>query len=166
MGDDESRFICLPGSEVPNWFSHKGIGSSIFFHAPSISKGQFLRLLVCVVCSFYGTTNFTRTLHFESSVIIQNKTRGNRKELVSTRYPARLFDDEDSFIFPRKKGEDNFFLFLTPLIRNKYALESGLIFNELVMEIGDEIQVSFDIWGNGKVKKCGVHLVVDEPNVK
>jgi hypothetical protein len=52
MGDDDYRVICLPGREIPNWFSHKGIGSSISFCAPSISKGQFLRLLVSAVYAF------------------------------------------------------------------------------------------------------------------
>jgi hypothetical protein len=50
-------------------------------------------------------------------------------------------------------------------VRNKYELESGVIFNELVMESGEAIQVSFKLWRGVEVKKCGVHLVVDEPNV-
>jgi hypothetical protein len=156
MGDDESRFICLPGSEVPNWFSHKGIGSSISFRVPSISKGQFLRLLVCAVyATDIGASGHVTILPV---VEILNKTRGNTHFLR----PTEIDTHKHSFLFPNK--EDHFFLYLTPLIRNKYVLESGLIFNELVMESGDEIEVSISIWGLN-VKKCGIHLLVDEPNV-
>ncbi|XP_062160867.1 disease resistance protein RUN1-like isoform X2 [Alnus glutinosa] len=162
MGDDESRFICLPGSEVPNWFSHKGIGYSISFHVPSISKGQFLRLLLCVVYSFNATSDFW-TYCYSLGVEIRNKTRGCMKLLSVSRIPP--FDGLDSSIFPRIKEEDHFILYLTPLIRHKYELESGLIFNELVMESGDEIEVICEHWVHAEVKKCGVHVVVDELKV-
>jgi hypothetical protein len=159
MGDDESRIIVLPGSEVPNWFSHKRIGSSISFHVPSISKGEFLRLLVSAVCIFDETRD-SRSSYHRPDVTILNKTRGTRHnywEIYSPTLPH---------IFPWRKEEDHIFLHLTPLIRKKYELKSGLIFNELVMESGDEIKVSFGRWENLKVKKCGVHIVVDKPNVK
>ncbi|XP_062160862.1 disease resistance protein RUN1-like isoform X3 [Alnus glutinosa] len=172
MGDDESRVIFLPGSEVPNWFSHRGHGVSVSFHVPSISKGQFLRLLICVVCSFNATFDI-RYYRYHLGVNIRNKTRGNSKLLLPNHNAA--FEDEDSSVSimdrfysvpQRKKGEKyHLFLFLTPLIRNKYELESGLIFNELVMESGEEIEVRCGHWQNVDVKKCGVHVVVDEPKV-
>jgi hypothetical protein len=113
MGDDEYRVICLPGREIPNWFSHKGIGSSISFHAPSISKGQFLRLLVSTVYTFDEETD--RKVYVDPHLLILNKTRGNLNSL----WPLgllRLFPDRDSeFLCPKK--EDHFFLCLTPLIR-------------------------------------------------
>ncbi|KAG7957781.1 hypothetical protein I3843_11G192600 [Carya illinoinensis] len=34
------RVICLPGSEVPNWFGHQRIGSSISFRVPSFSEAD------------------------------------------------------------------------------------------------------------------------------
>jgi len=172
MGDDESRGIFLPGSEVPNWFSHKGIGISVSFHVPSISKGQFLRLLICVVGSFDETFGARHNIRYHLGVTIRNKTRGNSKLLVPNHVAA--FEGKDSSVSnmdrlyhsQTKKGEkDHFFLYLTPLIRNKYELESGLIFNELVMESGDEIEVKCGYWYNVHVTKCGVHVVVDEPKV-
>jgi hypothetical protein len=42
-------FIFLPGSEVPNWFSHKRIGSSISFHVPSLAESEIRVLLICFV---------------------------------------------------------------------------------------------------------------------
>jgi hypothetical protein len=165
MGDDESRIICLPGSEVPNWFSHKEIGSSISFHVPSISKGQFIRLLLCFVYSFFEGSSFI-VAHYSPRMQIKNKTRGNWKDVSFSNYSYPRVDGENGMISPKRKEEDHFFLYLMPLLRNKYELESGLIFNESVMESGDEIEVSFGlstIYGN--VKKCGVHVVVEEPNV-
>jgi hypothetical protein len=99
-------------------------------------------------------------------VTIRNKTRGNWKGLRPTLKANTHFTPvtrhEHSYYFLRK---DHFFLFLTPLVRNKYELESRVIFNELAMESGEAIQVSFELWRGVEVKKCGVHLVVDEPNV-
>ncbi|GLT71273.1 hypothetical protein SLA2020_433060 [Shorea laevis] len=46
---DELRAVFLPGSEVPNWFSHQGIGSSISFDVPPLSEGEIQGLLVCAV---------------------------------------------------------------------------------------------------------------------
>jgi hypothetical protein len=161
MGDDESRVICVPGSELPNWFSHKGTWDSLSFHVPSISKGQFPRLFVCIVCPFLGTGDI-RGFRYIPSLTITNKTRGNQKFLE----PWPTTGLTDFFALPRRNGEDHIFLYLTELIRNKYELESGLIFNELVMESGDEITVSFWFCGTrARVTEIGVHVVVDEPNV-
>jgi hypothetical protein len=97
-------------------------------------------------------------------LVIKNKTRGNKVYILAMNI---LFDydmtGEDSFFHPKK--EDHFFLLLTKPIRNKYELESGVIFYELVMESGDEIEVSIRLGPGCSVKKCGVHLLVAEPNV-
>jgi hypothetical protein len=45
---DGYNAIDLPGCEVPNWFSHKRIGSSISLRIPSLPKGQIKGLLFCV----------------------------------------------------------------------------------------------------------------------
>jgi hypothetical protein len=160
MGDDEYRYIFLSGGEIPNWFGHKDIGSSISFRAPSISNGQFLRLLVSAVYAFdQEQVSIDRYIpHLE----IKNKTRGNQVNIYLWKFFSGDMIGEDSFFHPRKG--DHFFLLLTKPIRNKYELESGVIFYELVMESGDEIEVSIGCWGCS-VKKCGVHLLVAEPNV-
>ena len=122
MGDDDYRVICLPGREIPNWFNHKGIGSSISFGAPSISKGQFHRLLVSAVYAFDEEIS---KVYDDPRLIILNKTRGNMNCLLPLTF-LRLFPGRDSeFLYPKK--EDHFFLCLMPHIRNKYELESGLI---------------------------------------
>jgi hypothetical protein len=95
------------------------------------------------------------------SVRILNKTRGNFHVFWTTYFSGPIFEGKHSFPCPKK--EDHFFLYLTPLIRRKYELEGGRIFNELVMDSGDEIEVYIDFWYGSEVKKCGVHVVVDEP---
>jgi hypothetical protein len=140
MGDDQYRVICLPGSEVPNWFSHQRIGSSISFHVPSISNGQILRLLVCAVYAANGVYNKMGGL--SPHVIIDNKTRGYQHILWPDLFPGPV------------SCEDHVFLYQTPLIRN-----------EIEMESGDEIELSIEFWEAAKVNKCGIHLLVDEPNV-
>jgi hypothetical protein len=48
MGNDESRMICLPGNEVPNWFSHQGIGSypSMYLLFQRVNSSGFLFVLI------------------------------------------------------------------------------------------------------------------------
>ena len=50
--------------------------------------------------------------------------------------------------------EDHVFLYQTPLIRSELA----------EMERGEEIEVSIQLWKEATVKKCGIHVLFDEPN--
>jgi hypothetical protein len=75
-------------------------------------------------------------------VIIDNKTRGYQHILWPDLFPGPV------------SCEDHVFLYQTPLIRN-----------EIEMESGDEIELSIEFWEAAKVNKCGIHLLVDEPNV-
>jgi hypoxanthine-guanine phosphoribosyltransferase len=40
-----------------------------------------------------------------------------------------------------------------------------LIRNELVIESGEQIEVLIKLWATVEVKKCGIHVLVDKPNV-
>lgn len=140
MPDDQYCVICLPGSEIPNWFNHQRIGSSISFHVPSISNGQILRLLVCAIYSANFEYNKMGGLY--PHVIIDNKTRGYEHTLWPSLFPGTV------------TSEDHVFLYRTPLIRN-----------EIEMVSGDEIELSINFWEAAKVKKCGIHLLLDEPDV-
>ncbi|KAG2673021.1 hypothetical protein I3760_13G069900 [Carya illinoinensis] len=43
--------VFLPGTEVPNWFSHRTTGSSVSFHVPSLTEGEVCILLfLCCSC--------------------------------------------------------------------------------------------------------------------
>ncbi|KAG7957780.1 hypothetical protein I3843_11G192600 [Carya illinoinensis] len=144
------RVICLPGSEVPNWFGHQRIGSSISFRVPSFSEGEIRMLLCFVVCTVH-------TLSAEElDVIIHNKTRGYRHV-----YVPMVFDGTFNI-------SQNLFLFQSHVIRNKLKT---IDFPEKEMEIemvsGEEIEVSFNSSNsaNIEVSKCGVHHMLEKPNV-
>jgi hypothetical protein len=141
MRDDQFRFICLSGSEIPNWFSHQRIGSSISFHVPLVSNGRILRLLICAVYAYNGEANGEANVLSACNVIVDNKTRGYQHCL----WPTLIY-------FP-EIGENNVFVYLTPLIRKGK------------MESGDEIKLSIELSKGGEVSKCGIRLIVDEPNV-
>ncbi|KAG7957788.1 hypothetical protein I3843_11G192800 [Carya illinoinensis] len=142
------RLVCFPGREVPNWFSHQSIGSSISFRVPSLSEGEIRMLLICAVCSYMQNGNTP-----DLDVIIHNKTRKFRHLLVSI--PVEHC----------AKFSHNLFLFQAPVIRNKLKTVD---FPEKEMEMfsGEEIEVSFNNWGSGynEVSKCGVHLLLEKPN--
>ncbi|KAG2682446.1 hypothetical protein I3760_11G191800 [Carya illinoinensis] len=143
------RLFCLPGSEVPNWFGHQRIGSSISFRVPSLSEGEIRMLLFCTVCTFQNILDLAQL-----DVIIQNKTRGYRHVLVPIRFDASF------------NISQNLFLFQSHVIRNKLKTVD---FPEKEMEMvsGEEIEVSFNnsSSANFEVSKCGVHLLLEKPNV-
>lgn len=143
------RLLSLPGSEVPNWFSHQRTGSSISFHVPSPSEGEIRVLLICAV---YASKKESHPRWTKNHVIIYNKTRGYRHVLLP-----------EEFDFP-VNNSDNLFLFQTHLIGNNLEMVPAPE-RKLEMVSGEEIEISFQLWSSIEVKKCGVHLLVDKPNV-
>ncbi|KAB1225624.1 hypothetical protein CJ030_MR1G028356 [Morella rubra] len=89
------------------------------------------------------------------NVIIHNKTRGYSEAFL----PAGL-------VFLPINDSEDMFLFRWQVVRNKMVVRrlSGLKFVEIIRN-GDEIEVSFVLGIGTEAKKCGVHLVVDEPKV-
>ncbi|XP_059461927.1 disease resistance protein RUN1-like [Corylus avellana] len=109
----DSSSLCLPGSEIPNWFSHQTIGSLISFHVPSFLDGKMGKVLVCVV--------YAANKELSRSYICSH-------------------DTISSYNLEMKSGDEI----------------------ELSVDLGDQSQVKkCEI----QVKKCGIHLLVDEPNV-
>uniref|UniRef100_A0A2N9HHX6 TIR domain-containing protein n=1 Tax=Fagus sylvatica TaxID=28930 RepID=A0A2N9HHX6_FAGSY len=135
---DELHAIVLLVSEVPNWFNHKRIGSSISFRVPTHSKGEIQGLIVWVV---FAAKREPRNGYSYPSVIIKNKTR-DWTETCSSQFVGVLKIYEDHSVVCR-----------FPLKINKFGMESG-----------DEIEVSI-ITDTFEVKKCGIHLLVNEPDV-
>jgi hypothetical protein len=143
---DRGCYLCLPaGSEIPNWFSHQTTGSSISFHVPSSWGVEFSKLLLCVVfaANKEAPRDLSRVSNF--SWTLRNKTRTHLTEIVIGSRAGCFFGS----------CEDQIFVQATPGLR---------------MKSGDEIEVSVkipneELKGEIQVKKCGIHLPVNEPSV-
>ena len=141
--------LCLPGSEIPNWFSHQTIGSLISFHVPSFLDGKIGKVLVCIV---YAAKEEPRLLDLEGwfDWTFCNKTK-NPQESYKIESRNCYFD---SF-------EDHIFVAMIQFHHINLEMKSGDKI-ELSVDLGDQSQVKMcDI----QVKKCGIHVLVDDPNV-
>jgi hypothetical protein len=152
--DELGCSLCLPGSEIPNWFSHQTIGSLISFRAPSYwGPGKICKLLGWVV---YATNeeapgDFGRKDRFKW--MFCNKTRSPNSSSGWLR-KAKFFDSFEDHI-------------VVEAMAFPMSLEE--------VKSGDEIEARVTCvdgtssqWIEKRgiqVKKCGIHLV-DEPNVK
>ncbi|XP_059429972.1 disease resistance protein RPV1-like isoform X2 [Corylus avellana] len=146
----DSSSLCLPGSEIPNWFSHQTIGSLISFHVPSFLDGKMGKVLVCVV--YAANKEVPRVLDLQGwfDWTFCNKTK-NPQESYKIESRNCYFD---SF-------EDHIFLAMMQFHHINLEMKSGDEI-ELSIDLGDQSQVKkCEI----QVKKCGIHLLVDEPNV-
>jgi hypothetical protein len=143
---DDSRGIVLPGSEVPNWFSHQGIGCSISFELPPLSEGEIHRLLFCAV---YGATDEgQRSGEKGSSLWLKISNKTGDIILDQHLYGTYCF-------FPKNREDNHLIVKHVPLRDDK-----------ILMERGEELKASF---GHGKyieVKKCGIHFLFDDSNAR
>ena len=153
--DERRYYLCLPGSEIPNWCSHQTISSLISFRVPSYwGPGKICKLLVWVVYARNeeAPRDFGRNDGF--SWDFRNKTRSPNHS-CGWAHNAKFFDSFEDHIVVE-------------------AMEFPGMLEEV--KSGDEIEASVSLWirwsllGKEKkceihVKKCGIHLV-DEPNVK
>jgi hypothetical protein len=142
--------LCLPGSEIPNWISHQTTGSLISFHVPSFLDCRIGRLLLCVV--YAANKKEPRFLDLEGwfELTFCNKSK-NPPECYGIESRNCYFD---SF-------EDHMFLDVMQFHHINLEMNSG-----------DEIELSVNLGILSEVKnceiqvkKCGIHVLVDEPNV-
>jgi hypothetical protein len=142
---EEGSRVCLPGSEIPNWFSHQTTGSLISFRVPSFVDGEIRRILYCVVFAANKDTSFVDDdlRHDQFSITYRNKTRNIQSS------PRWMFSDYLNI------SEDHIFV-------EAEACEGidgiGLEFD---LESGDEIEVSVE-GTYREVKKLGIHLLFDD----
>ncbi|XP_040994251.1 disease resistance protein RPV1-like [Juglans microcarpa x Juglans regia] len=144
--------------QIPNWFSNQEMGSSISFHVPLLSKGDFRILYICAVYTCIETFHMP---WLEDNCIewprikmaVHNKTKGYQQVILPAA-PSPL----------RWSYSDNLFLFRWSILRNKFVM-LGNSFKIMELVSGDEIEFSFDLGAFAEVKKCGVHVLVDAPNI-
>ncbi|XP_059429156.1 disease resistance protein RUN1-like [Corylus avellana] len=146
---------CVPGEEggIPSWFSHQRIGSSISFHVPSPAEGAIRVLLICIVYAKQKELDLPMKESYmpmtEIKVMIHNKKRDHRQVLLPSLF---LYSVSMS---------DHLLLFRWPVVKNKVVvLGSPDKIIEFVEKV--EMEVSFELCSWVEVKKCGVHIVVDE----
>uniref|UniRef100_A0A6N2L5G3 TIR domain-containing protein n=1 Tax=Salix viminalis TaxID=40686 RepID=A0A6N2L5G3_SALVM len=147
--------ISLAGGEIPEWFSHRGEGSSLSFHSPSVPDGNKLRaLLVWVV--FASTNEATALTPFLQRDIcfatLKNKSNGAP---LKNKNGVEIFDKKAVLNFGRNSTK------LSWINRIHYiTLEESLQGVEEV-ELNVKVRGSSDApkcW----VEKCGVHLIMEK----
>ncbi|KAJ4959592.1 hypothetical protein NE237_026703 [Protea cynaroides] len=133
--------IFLPGSEVPDWFSHWNIGSSVSFEVPPLLDGRIQGLTVCAIYTANDKPKeFTIDMNGNApSAIIHNKTKGHFCESLPIMYTIQDNHQHDLWVahIPCTELEDQ-------------------------LEHGDEIEVTVNIGTQFQVKKCGVNLVYEQ----
>ncbi|KAB1226982.1 hypothetical protein CJ030_MR1G014996 [Morella rubra] len=151
--------VCLPGNEVPNWFSYTRIGFSTSFLVPPLSEGQIRMFSICAVYGIKKGADEKIVYHGKSEIrlIVHKKSEGQHYQilLLPIWFEAPANDT------------DNLLFFQTHLRR---SILKTVDFPEEDVEIvrGDEIEMSFAIFpteSRFEVKKCGVHLLLEEPTM-
>ncbi|XP_031283109.1 disease resistance-like protein DSC1 [Pistacia vera] len=151
--------ICFPGNEIPGWFSHQNVGSSVTMELPQHwSSSKFLGFALCVVVTFddyhdYMNFNVECKCEFETNdgdkhnidcglngLKAQYKSRSLSSDHVFLFFHERLYailvqrDDQDHFFSVYQSCHKVLFEFL-PVDDNRLPLL------------------------NCKVKKCGVCIL-------
>ncbi|XP_021909739.1 disease resistance protein RPP4-like isoform X2 [Carica papaya] len=164
--DEEDEFgtsqvaICLPGSEISDWFNHKSNTSSITIQlSPHWFNSKFFGFALCIVAEFDGYFD-----GFNLSIIcdyhLENKD-GECYDLCCRFKPWPKFRDRPKFV----ESEHMFFLYDTSMYM-RTAEES--FSEESSDENYEEVSFKFSIVESGvkslssyKVKSCGVRLLYD-----
>ncbi|KAL9381662.1 hypothetical protein Peur_024697 [Populus x canadensis] len=146
--------ICLAGGEIPEWFSHRGEGSSLSFRLPSVSiadvnKLQALLLWVVSASSARKTTNEatdqeTSFLQFDMCVAtFKNKSNG-----------IELFETMAAVTFDRNSTKHSWIQRIS-LIGSEELLQG-------VEELEVNVKISFYDVPICRVEKCGAHLITEK----
>ncbi|XP_038721239.1 disease resistance protein RPV1-like [Tripterygium wilfordii] len=125
--------IYLPGNEIPDWYSYKDEGPSVFFQIPKFIDNEFKGFSVCVVFSSHLDKMVSSDFH---SLTIFNYTKG-----VTKRKPV-AFDLETS-------PEDH-------LWQSHFSSQS------FDLDCEDEIEIFIDFGDKFTIKKTGVYLIYEK----
>ncbi|XP_042480481.1 disease resistance protein RUN1-like [Macadamia integrifolia] len=143
--------IFLTGSDIPEWFSHQTLGSSLSFELPQILNSKIQGLTVCAI---YAAEVEGKEVLAAPSVSFCNKTNGRRWSYTPNQHETPI------------TCQDQIWVGHIPHTKFKNSLEGG-----------DQLEVSIEMeqyWGyfpdifSGNhfgiehsihVKKCGIHLV-------
>jgi hypothetical protein len=163
-------FVVLPGREIPNWFSHQTIGSSISFRGRPLLEGKIRHVLLCAVYAVNKEAPRDRL------------ARGGRLEWKWRLCNKSSRDQSNDWnVVPLARVEPDFYNFedhihaikMADYMPMAYFRPKGI--ERLPTESGDEIEVAvhLQMWDQGsiynskkceidsqivEVKRCGIHL--------
>jgi hypothetical protein len=162
-------FVVLPGREIPNWFSHQTIGSSISFRGRPLLEGKIRHVLLCAVYAVNKEAPRDRL------------ARGGRLEWKWRLCNKSSRDQSNDWnVVPLARGFPDFYNYEDHIHAIKMAdympmsyMPEGI--ERLQTESGDEIEVAvhLQMWDQGsiynskkceidsqivEVKRCGIHL--------
>uniref|UniRef100_A0A5B7BGI1 Putative TMV resistance protein N-like n=1 Tax=Davidia involucrata TaxID=16924 RepID=A0A5B7BGI1_DAVIN len=125
--------IYFPSKEIPDWFSHQGMGSSISFDMPLHVENKLLGMTLWVV---YAAKEDTAERIFPPQALFSNITNGDEWIHMPNSHRIPVTREEHSWVshIPQR-------------------------FIRFQIQGGDKMEVSISINPPFKVKKCGIHLV-------
>uniref|UniRef100_A0A6N2KWJ0 TIR domain-containing protein n=1 Tax=Salix viminalis TaxID=40686 RepID=A0A6N2KWJ0_SALVM len=137
--------IFLAGGEIPEWFSHRGEGSALSFHLPSVSVPDGNKLQALLFWVVYATPQ-TSSLPYSGvgSTIFKNKSNGIELFETMAFITSDINSSKHSWI--------------------QRVLLAGL---EESLQGVEELELNFKVsWftyvGKCWVEKCGVHLIMEK----
>ncbi|XP_038720905.1 disease resistance protein RUN1-like isoform X2 [Tripterygium wilfordii] len=128
--------VCLPGSEIPDWYSYVDEGPSVFFQIPKFVD----KLKVFTVCAVYSPNldNMKSAVSMRD-VTIFNCTKGFEKRMQFSFYGFSVSGDH---------------LWQCNFLSQRYGLDLDLDFEDVVV-------VLLDLGDKFTIKKTGVCLVYE-----
>ena len=157
QGDEPIYRIIIPGREIPKWFSHQSVGTSVNLQVPS---EKFKGIAVCALfvlrqhrpllqlhSSYEGGYRLSHWLH---CYLIAN---GDERKLILGGYP---FSDQFGKIesYHLYLGYYPYKLFTEELRENWSQIDANGI---------GQIEIRFETYGPGlEVTKCGAHWVYEQ----
>nr|XP_034896452.1 TMV resistance protein N-like isoform X3 [Populus alba] len=121
---------------IPNWFSYRGKGSSLSFHAPPVFQG----LVVGVVCQ--GSIGSSGTTILECKAIIKNKSNGIQL------FEGTLYEGECTSWLR--------YISISEMAMEEYCEDEGL---ELFVEL---LGMLDNLREYTEVFECGIHVIVEK----
>jgi hypothetical protein len=147
---DEPLTIVLPGSEVPSWFSHHASGCFISFELPPLSEGEIYGLVFCAVYVAKDEANILGQRFGRKGRFLWLKISNKTGDIVLVKHFGPKF-----CVVPKIREDHHLIFRYIPLRDDKF-----------LMERGEELKASLVHDKFTEVKKCGIHFLFDDSNVR
>ncbi|KAH0940600.1 hypothetical protein HID58_000237, partial [Brassica napus] len=144
----------FPGSEVPSWFNHRTIGSSLKLKfPPHWCDNRLSTIVLCAVVSFPCTQDEINRFSIECTCEFTNELG------TCVRFSCTL---GGGWIEPREIDSDHVFIGYTSCSHLRNHVEGS---GEHHKCVPTEASIEFEVRdGAGEIVNCGLSLVYEEPN--